>query len=187
MEPIPLLTPYKMGQLNLAHRIVLAPLTRQRSYGNVPQPHAALYYSQRASAGGLLITEATGVSDTAQGYRDTPGVWTAEHVEAWKPIVDAVHAKGALIFCQIWHVGRVSTYEYQPGGAAPLSCTDKGVGPQMSYDGRLEEFAPPRRLKVEEIPAIVDDFRKAARNAIDAGTLLICTIFLKMTGQTSLS
>ncbi|VAI01674.1 unnamed protein product [Triticum turgidum subsp. durum] len=169
MEPIPLLTPYKMGQLNLAHRIVLAPLTRQRSYGNVPQPHAALYYSQRASAGGLLITEATGVSDTAQGYRDTPGVWTAEHVEAWKPIVDAVHAKGALIFCQIWHVGRVSTYEYQPGGAAPLSCTDKGVGPQMSYDGRLEEFAPPRRLKVEEIPAIVDDFRKAARNAIDAG------------------
>ncbi|KAK1691900.1 hypothetical protein QYE76_008597 [Lolium multiflorum] len=169
MEPIPLLTPYKMGQLDLAHRIVLAPLTRQRSYGNVPQPHAALYYSQRSTPGGLLITEATGVSDTAQGYSDTPGIWTPEHVDAWKPIVDAVHAKGAVIFCQIWHVGRVSTFEFQPGGAAPLSSTDRGIGPQTSFDGHIEHFSPPRRLAVEEIPGIVDDFRKAARNAIDAG------------------
>uniref|UniRef100_A0ACD6AAN0 Uncharacterized protein n=1 Tax=Avena sativa TaxID=4498 RepID=A0ACD6AAN0_AVESA len=169
MESIPLLTAYKLGQLDLSHRVVLAPLTRQRSYGNVPQPHAAVYYAQRATAGGLLITEATGVSDTAQGYRDTPGIWTPEHVEAWKPIVAAVHAKGALIFCQIWHSGRVSSYELQPGGKAPVSSTDKGVGPQMSFDGRLEEFSPPRRLTVEEIPVIVDDFRKAARNAIDAG------------------
>lgn len=167
---IPLLTPYKLSPgLELAHRIVLAPLTRQRSYGNVPQPHAAVYYAQRATAGGLLITEATGVSDTAQGYSDTPGVWTAEQVEAWKPIVDAVHAKGAVIFCQIWHVGRVSTFEFQPDGQAPVSCTDRKVSPQMSFDGRLEEFSPPRRLAVEEIPGIVDDFRKAARNAIDAG------------------
>lgn len=166
---IPLLTPYKMGQLELSHRVVLAPMTRQRSYGNVPQPHAAVYYAQRATAGGLLITEATGVSDTAQGYSDTPGVWTAEQVEAWKPIVDAVHAKGAVIFCQIWHVGRVSTFEFQPDGQAPVSCTDRKVSPQMSFDGRLEEFSPPRRLAVEEIPGIVDDFRKAARNAIDAG------------------
>jgi len=89
-------------------RVVLAPLTRQRSYDNVPQPHAILYYSQRASKGGLLIAEATGVSDTAQGYPDTPGIWTKEHVEAWKPIVDAVHDKGGVFFCQIWHVGRVS-------------------------------------------------------------------------------
>ncbi|CAI0556643.1 unnamed protein product [Linum tenue] len=92
----------------MLNRIVLAPLTRQRSYGNVPQPHAALYYSQRSSNGGLLITEATGVSDTAQGYPETPGIWTKEHVEAWKPIVDGVHAKGGIFFCQIWHVGRVS-------------------------------------------------------------------------------
>uniref|UniRef100_A0A452XJL5 NADH:flavin oxidoreductase/NADH oxidase N-terminal domain-containing protein n=1 Tax=Aegilops tauschii subsp. strangulata TaxID=200361 RepID=A0A452XJL5_AEGTS len=169
MEPIPLLTPYKMGQFDLAHRVVLAPLTRRRSYANMPQPHAAVYYSQRATAGGLLIAEATVVSNTGRGYTDTPGIWTAEHVEAWKPIVAAVHAKGALFFCQIWHVGRVSTFELQPGGAAPLSSTEKGVGPQMSFDGRLEEFSPPRRLTVEEIPALVDDFRKAARNAIDAG------------------
>ena len=84
-------------------------------------------------------------------------------------MVDAMGAKGAVFFCQLWHVGRVSTFELQPCGAAPLSSTEKGVGPQMSFDGRLEEFAPPRRLTVEEIPAIVDDFRKAARNAIDAG------------------
>ncbi|XP_021714780.1 putative 12-oxophytodienoate reductase 11 [Chenopodium quinoa] len=83
---IPLMTPYQMGNFHLSHRIVLAPLTRQRSYGNVPQPHAILYYSQRASNGGMLITEATGVSDTAQGYSDTPGIWTKEQVEASKPV-----------------------------------------------------------------------------------------------------
>ncbi|TKY63200.1 12-oxophytodienoate reductase 2 [Spatholobus suberectus] len=106
---IPLLTPYKMGNFNLSHRVVLAPLTRQRSYNNVPQPHAILYYSQRTSPGGLLIAEATGVSDTAQGLMHTPGIWTKEQVEAWKPIVNAVHAKGGIFFCQIWHVGRVSS------------------------------------------------------------------------------
>jgi 12-oxophytodienoic acid reductase len=79
-----------------------------RSYNNVPQPIAVKYYSQRASKGGLLIAEATDVSDTATGYPNTPGIWTNEQVEAWKPIVDAVHAKGATFFCQIWHCGRVS-------------------------------------------------------------------------------
>ena len=108
-EVIPLMTPYKMGQFHLSRRVVLAPLTRCRSYGNVPQPHAAVYYSQRATRGGLLIAEATGVSATAQGYPETPGIWTPEQVEAWKPIVDAVHRKGGIFFCQIWHVGRVST------------------------------------------------------------------------------
>ncbi|CAD6344209.1 unnamed protein product [Miscanthus lutarioriparius] len=92
-EVIPLMTPYKMGQFQLSHRGVLAPLTRCRSYGNVPQPHAAVYYSQRATKGGLLIAEATGVSATAQGYPEAPGIWTQEQVEAWKPIVDAVHRR----------------------------------------------------------------------------------------------
>ncbi|AES93719.2 12-oxophytodienoate reductase-like protein [Medicago truncatula] len=107
-DPIPLLTHYKMGKFNLAHRVVLAPLTRMRSYNNVPQTIAVEYYSQRTSKGGLLIAEATGVSDTAQGYPNTPGIWTKEHVEAWKPIVNAVHDKGGIFFCQIWHAGRVS-------------------------------------------------------------------------------
>ncbi|KAI8028231.1 putative 12-oxophytodienoate reductase 11 [Camellia lanceoleosa] len=164
-NPIPLLTPYKMGKFNLSHRVVLAPLTRNRSYNNIPQPHAILYYSQRTTNGGLLITEATVVSDTAQGYPETPGIWTKEHVEAWKPIVDAVHNKGGIFFCQIWHVGRVSSYAFQPNGQAPISCTDKGVTPGL--DG--VDWSPPRRLRIDEIPHIVNDFRLAARNAIDAG------------------
>ncbi|GJN35976.1 hypothetical protein PR202_gb24797 [Eleusine coracana subsp. coracana] len=147
-ELIPLLRPYKMGPFDLSHRIVLAPLTRQRSYGNVPQPHAAVYYSQRATIGGLLITEATGVSDTAQGYTDTPGIWTPE---------------------QLWHVGRVSTTAFQPHGNLPISSTDRGVPPQISLDGHTEEFSTPRRLEIDEIPGIVGDFRKAARNAMRSG------------------
>uniref|UniRef100_A0A0E0L9B5 NADH:flavin oxidoreductase/NADH oxidase N-terminal domain-containing protein n=1 Tax=Oryza punctata TaxID=4537 RepID=A0A0E0L9B5_ORYPU len=162
-QAITLLTPYKQagpGKLDLSHRVVLAPMTRCRSYGNVPQPHAALYYTQRATRGGLLITEATGVSATAQGYPET-----REHVEAWKPIVDAVHRKGALFICQLWHVGRVSTNGFQPDGLAPISSTDKAITP----DGSGMVYSKPRRLRTDEIPQIVDDFRLAARNAIEAG------------------
>ncbi|XP_014520598.1 12-oxophytodienoate reductase 2 [Vigna radiata var. radiata] len=169
---IPLLTPYKMGKFNLSHRVVLAPLTRQRSYSNVPQPHAILYYSQRTSPGGFLISEATGVSDTAQGLIHTPGIWTKEQVEAWKPIVNAVHAKGGIFFCQIWHVGRVSTTDFQPNGQAPISSTDKPLKQQTGSKGAEEttnESRIPRRLKTDEIPHVVNDFRLAARNAIEAG------------------
>ncbi|KNA15893.1 hypothetical protein SOVF_094220 isoform B [Spinacia oleracea] len=154
---VPLLTPCQMGKFHLSHRVVLAPLTRQRSYGNVPQPHAILYYSQRTSNGGLLISEATGVSVTAQGYPDTPGIWNREQVEAWKPIVDAVHAKG-----------------FQPNGQAPISCTDKPLTPQMRANGiDIAQFSIPRRLTTEEIPSVVNDFRLAARNAIEAGKFLL--------------
>ncbi|KAH9684945.1 putative 12-oxophytodienoate reductase 11 [Citrus sinensis] len=145
--------------------MVLAPLTRIRSYNHIPQPHAILYYSQRTTNGGFLIAEATGVSNTAQGYPNTPGIWTKEQVEAWKPIVDAVHQKGGIIFCQIWHVGRVSNYGLQPNGEAPISSTSKGVTPGV--DGL--DWSPPRPLSIEEIPKIVNDFRLAARNAIEAG------------------
>ncbi|XP_062098367.1 putative 12-oxophytodienoate reductase 11 [Humulus lupulus] len=165
-----LMTPCKMGKFNLSHRVVLAPLTRQRSYDNVPQPHAILYYSQRTSNGGLLISEATGISNTAQGYPDTPGIWTKEQVEAWKPIVDAVHAKGGIFFCQIWHVGRVSNAGFQPNGQAPISSTDKSLTPQIRSNAiDVAEFDPPRRLGTDEIPQIVNDFRLAARNAMEAG------------------
>nr|POF07942.1 12-oxophytodienoate reductase 2 [Quercus suber] len=167
---IPLLTPYKLGKFNLSHRVVLAPLTRSRSYGNVPQPHAILYYSQRTTKGGLLIAEATGVSDTAQGYPDTPGIWTKEQVEAWKPIVDVVHAKGGVFFCQIWHVGRISNQGFQPNGQAPISSSDKPLTAQIQSNGiDVANFTPPRRLRIEEIPQIVNDFRLAARYAIEAG------------------
>ncbi|RCV25470.1 hypothetical protein SETIT_5G169500v2 [Setaria italica] len=158
--PPPLLTPYKMGEFNLAHRVVLAPLTRCRAYGNVPQPaHMSLYYAQRATPGGLLISEACAVSETARGSPDVPGLWTDEQVEAWKPVVDAVHAKGAVFFAQIWHAGRASLLEWQPNGQAPISSTDKSA----------DIYPVPRRLETGEIPDIVNDFRIAARNAIKAG------------------
>ncbi|KAK0577712.1 hypothetical protein LWI29_037410 [Acer saccharum] len=165
---IPLLTPFKMGPFHLSHRILLAPLTRQRSYNNVPQPHAILYYSQRTTKGGFLIAEATGVSDTAQGYPQTPGIWNKEQVEAWKPIVDAVHAKGGIFFCQIWHVGRVSNQDFQPNSQAPISSSDKSLVSQANGVD-IGQFTPPRRLRTDEIPQIVNDFRVAARNAIEAG------------------
>ncbi|KAK2988507.1 hypothetical protein RJ640_020519 [Escallonia rubra] len=169
-EQVPLLTPYKMGSFRLSHRIVLAPLTRQRSYGNVPQPHAILYYSQRTTKGGLLIAEATGVSNTAHGYPETPGIWTKEQVEAWKPIVDAVHAKGGIFFCQIWHAGRISNQGFQPNGQAPISCTDKPLTPQIQSNGiDVAQFSPPRRLSTDEIPQVVNDFKVAARHAMEAG------------------
>ncbi|KAI4324206.1 hypothetical protein L6164_023761 [Bauhinia variegata] len=167
---LPLLTPYKMGNFNLSHRIVMAPMGRLRSYNNVPQPHAILYHSQRTSEGGLLIAESTGISDTAQGYPNTPGIWTKEQVEAWKPIVDAVHAKGGIFFCQIWHVGRVSNPDFQPNRQAPISCTDKPLSPERyGFDSVTTKFTAPRRLRTDEIPHIVNDFRIAARNAVEAG------------------
>ncbi|KAK1403694.1 12-oxophytodienoate reductase 2 [Heracleum sosnowskyi] len=165
LQEVPLITPYKMGNFQLSHRVVLAPLTRMKSYGNVPQPHAILYYSQRTTKSGLLITEATAISDTAIGYPDVPGIWKKEQVEAWKPIVDGVHAKGGIFVCQIWHTGRVSNTGFQPNGQAPISCTDKPISP--SQDG--SHHSPPRRLSTEEIPQIVNDFRLAAKNAMEAG------------------
>uniref|UniRef100_A0A0D3FW96 NADH:flavin oxidoreductase/NADH oxidase N-terminal domain-containing protein n=2 Tax=Oryza TaxID=4527 RepID=A0A0D3FW96_9ORYZ len=158
MDPVPLFNPCEMGRFTFSHRIVLAPLTRARSYGNIPQSHAILYYSQRATKGGLLISEATGVSSDAP-CTNTPGIWTKEQVEAWKPVVDAVHAKGGIFFCQIWHVGRASDLEQEP-----ISSTDKPVEKNEDMD-----FPVPRRLAVEEIPDVINHFRIAARNAIDAG------------------
>ncbi|KAJ4965224.1 hypothetical protein NE237_017073 [Protea cynaroides] len=169
VTPVPLITPYKMGKFQLFHRVVLAPLTRSRSFNNIPQPHAILYYSQRTNKGGLLISEATGVSETAQGYHHTPGIWTKEQVEAWKPIVEAVHEKGGIFFCQIWHVGRVSNSDFQPNGQAPISSTNKPLKQTLdSSDIDVTKFTP-RQLETDEIPQIVNDFRMAARNAIEAG------------------
>ncbi|KAI3962432.1 hypothetical protein MKW98_010983 [Papaver atlanticum] len=168
MERIPLMKPYKMGKFQLSHRVVLAPLGRLRSYGYLPQPHAILYYSQRTTDGGFLISEATAISETSLGYPRTPGIWTKEQVEAWKPIVKAVHEKGGIFFCQLWHVGRVSSNDYQPNGQAPISSTDKGV---RAGNARAEsgDCMPPRRLSVDEIPQVINDYRLAARNAIEAG------------------
>ncbi|KAL3523306.1 hypothetical protein ACH5RR_016140 [Cinchona calisaya] len=170
LEIIPLLTPYKMGKFDLSHRVVLAPQSRLRSYNFTAQPHAILYYSQRTTPGGFLIGEASGISDTAQGYPNIPGIWTKEHVEAWKPIVNAVHEKGGIFFCQLWHAGRVSNYSYQPNGSPPISCTDQPIKIEFHSDiSDGASFPPPHRLTVEEISQVINDFRNAAKNAIEAG------------------
>eukprot|EP00897_Mesotaenium_endlicherianum_P007886 jgi/Mesen1/7125/ME000369S06454 len=168
-----LFSPYKMGNFELQNRIVLAPLTRSRALGTVPQPAAAEYYSLRAKWAGLLISEATCVAPEAHGYVETPGIYKQEQVDAWRPIVDAVHEHSAPFFLQLWHVGRASHPDFQPGGAAPVSPTSRGISvgsittPRGTFD--FSASPPPRALDASELPQIVDEFRKGARNAVLAG------------------
>ncbi|MDR6954354.1 N-ethylmaleimide reductase [Ancylobacter sp. 3268] len=164
-----LFDPYRLGDITLTNRVVMAPLTRNRAItGTVPNPLSVKYYAQRATAG-LIVTEATQVSDTAQGYQDTPGLHTAAQIEGWKPITEAVHAKGGHIFVQLWHVGRVSHRSLQPGGAAPLAPSAIRAETKTYVNNQFLEVDEPRALETHEIPGIVDDFRKAAANAIAAG------------------
>ena len=169
MTQNPLFQPYDLGPLQLANRIVMGPPTRNRAAaGLVPGPHAAEYYAQRASAG-LIITEATQISPQAQGYQDTPGIYTPEQIAGWRVITDAVHAKGGRIFLQIWHVGRVSHVDVQPGGAAPVAPSAIAAGTKTFVNNTFTETSMPRALTLEEIPGIIDDFRQAAANAVAAG------------------
>lgn len=164
-----LFEPYALGPLTLANRIVMAPLTRNRAgQGLVPSELAATYYAQRASAG-LLITEATQISADAQGYQDTPGIYTPEQVEGWRKVTDAVHAKGGRIFVQLWHVGRVSHVDLRPGRAAPVAPSALRAATKTFVNNGFADVSEPRALALEELPGIVDDFRQAAANAIAAG------------------
>lgn len=160
---------YRLGGITLSSRIVMAPLTRNRAgAGLVPSPLAVEYYRQRASAG-LIITEATQISATAQGYQDTPGLFTQAQIEGWRKITDAVHAAGGHIFVQLWHVGRVSHRSLQPGGAAPLAPSAVRAETKTFVNDGYANVDEPRALTLEEIPGIVDDFRKASANALLAG------------------
>ncbi|MBB4596261.1 alkene reductase [Xanthomonas arboricola] len=164
-----LFEPYALGALTLANRIVMAPLTRNRAgAGLVPSALAATYYAQRASAG-LLITEATQISPQAQGYQDTPGLYTPEQIAGWRAVTDAVHAKGGRIFVQLWHVGRVSHVDLQPGGAAPVAPSAIRAATKVFVNNGFADVSEPRALELHELPGIVDDFRQAAANAIAAG------------------
>lgn len=164
----PLFQPYELGDLRLANRIVMAPLTRNRAAaGLVPSPHAAEYYSQRASAG-LIITEATQISPQAQGYQDTPGLYTPEQIAGWRKVTDAVHAKGGRIFVQLWHVGRISHVDLQ-NGKAPVAPSAIRAETKTFVNGGFADVSEPRALDIDEIPGIIDSFRKAAANAIQAG------------------
>ncbi|XP_024980623.1 artemisinic aldehyde Delta(11(13)) reductase-like [Cynara cardunculus var. scolymus] len=167
-----LFSPYKMGRFNLSHRVVLAPMTRCRALNSIPNQALVEYYRQRSTEGGFLITEGTMISPTSAGFPHVPGIFNNEQIDAWKKVVDAVHKQGAVIFCQLWHVGRASHQVYQPGGAAPISSTSKPISkkwrilmPNATY-GRYPE---PRALATHEIAEVVEDYRRAAINALEAG------------------
>ncbi len=171
-----LFEPLQVGRMALANRVVMAPLTRNRSPGQLPQALTATYYGQRAHpqhGAGLIITEATPVSPMAHGYADTPGIHTAAQVEAWKSVTQAVHAAGGKIVMQLWHVGRVSHVDLLPGGQPPVapSAITAKTKTVLLRDGAavFVDTSAPRALELAEIPGIVEDFRTAARNAITAG------------------
>ena len=161
----------KAGDLELANRIVLAPLTRNRSPDAIPGPLAAEYYAQRAT-GGLLITEATAISHQGQGYSDVPGLYGTEQLDGWKKVTDAVHAKGGKIVVQLWHVGRVSHNELQPDGGKPVapSAITAKTKTVLIKDGTptFVDTSEPRALKSEELPGIVHTYQAAARNAVES-------------------
>ena len=164
-----LFTPATVGHLALPHRFVMAPMTRNRALPSlVPGPQAAVYYAQRASAG-MIITEATQVSDSAAGYVFTPGIYSAEQIAGWRSVTDAVHAAGGRIVLQLWHTGRISHASMRPDGSTPVSASAiAAAGQGITYDGP-KPFPTPRALEIHEIRDIVEDFAQAARNAVTAG------------------
>ena len=165
-----LFDPVQLGPYTLSNRIVMAPLTRSRANDEgVPGELQATYYAQRASAG-LIVSEATNISAQGKGYIRTPGIWTKEQVEGWKLTTKAVHDKGGKIFLQLWHVGRVSHPDLQPGGALPVAPSAVRAENQQAYT--YEGFKPlvtPRALETDEIPGIVKDYAHAAECAKEAG------------------
>jgi N-ethylmaleimide reductase len=171
-----LFEPCQVGDLSLSTRIVMAPLTRNRAPGGLANARMAAYYRQRANpatGAGLIITEATGISHQGQGYADVPGIWSAEQIASWKQVTDAVHAEGGKIVMQLWHVGRISHTSLQPNGQAPVApsaVTAKGK-PVLLVDGKAQfvDVSPPRALDAAELPGIVEDYRRAAANAMAAG------------------
>jgi N-ethylmaleimide reductase len=167
-----LFDPVQVGDLRLPNRIVMAPLTRNRAPDAVPTPLMAEYYAQRATAG-LLISEATAITHQGQGYADVPGLYGTEQLDGWKRVTQAVHDKGGRIYCQLWHVGRVSHVDLQPQGQAPVA--PSAIAAQTKTflikdgAGSFVATSQPRALDAGELPGIVRDFRHAARNAISAG------------------
>src|SRR5258706_1831839 len=164
----PLFLPYQLGNIELNNRLVMAPMTRSRALEhNVPNPIAATYYAQRASAG-LIVTEATQVSPQGVGYIRTPGIHSAEQVAGWQTVTDAVHRAGGRIFAQLWHVGRVSHPDFHDG-ALPIGPSALPVeGEAFTTRGKTKILIP-RAVETEEIPGLVAQFRNGAENAKAAG------------------
>lgn len=159
----------EVGAYWLPNRIVMAPMTRNRAGdGNIPHELNANYYQQRASAG-LIITEATQISPQGVGYPATPGIHSDEQIKGWKQVTRAVHDKDGRIFLQLWHVGRISHPSLQPDEQLPVAPSAiKPAGEAITYEG-MKPFVEPRALATDELPGIVDDYVKAAKNALQAG------------------
>src|SRR5665213_456386 len=163
-----LFQPVRLGPYELANRIVMAPLTRSRAgEGGIPGPLMAEYYAQRASAG-LIIAEGTNISPQGRGYAFTPGLFDDAQVEGWRTVTKAVHARSGRIFPQLWHVGRMSHPSLQPGGALPVA--PSAIRPEATVftSAGFEPCVTPRALEASEIPTIIEQYRKAAHNAMAA-------------------
>lgn len=170
-----LFTPVQVGPMPLKHRVVMAPLTRSRSIqpDSVPGDLMVEYYAQRASDGGLIISEATNISITSRGWLGAPGLYSDPQVEGWKPVVSGVHAKGGYMFAQLWHTGR-SSHVAMTGGEMPVSASVDPTYWQnpshlVSIPGGWVQPSPHRALTVSEISLIVEDYRQAAKRAMAAG------------------
>ena len=169
-----LFRPLQVGPYKLAHRVAMAPLTRMRAERDsfAPRPLNAEYYGQRATKGGLLIAEASPVLSHGRGNPATPGIYSEAQVAGWRKVSDAVHAKGGIIFLQLWHVGRVSHSSYH-GGALPVSASAIPIRAEgmkaMTADGKIVDYETPRALETADVAGIVEAFRQAAGNALAAG------------------
>jgi N-ethylmaleimide reductase len=164
-----LFEPYQLGPITLSNRTVMAPLTRNRAVaGLVPNPLAVDYYGQRASAG-LLITEASQVSQQGQGYQDTPGIYSKEQIAGWRKVTDRVHEHGGRIFIQLWHVGRISHTSLQPNSGAPVAPSAVRAKCKTFVGGTFADVSEPRALELSEIPGIIETFKRGAANALQAG------------------
>ncbi|GGF49646.1 alkene reductase [Azorhizobium oxalatiphilum] len=164
-----LFEPYRLGDLTLPNRIVMAPLTRNRAgSGMVATALTAEYYAQRASAG-LLISEASQIIPEGQGYQDTPGIHSPEQIAGWKQVTKAVHDAGGRIFLQAWHVGRISHSSLQPGGGAPVAPSAIRANAKTFVNNAFTDVSEPRALETSELPGLVASYAKAAANTIEAG------------------
>lgn len=174
MSDLKLFTDYDLSGLRLANRVVMAPMTRSRAVDTVPNDATARYYAQRAGAG-LIVSEGSQVSPRGVGYLFTPGIHSPAQVQGWKKVTAAVHAEGGRIFCQIWHVGRVSHTSLHEGGAAPVSSSARRAEGVMAFaydeQGQPAQLpaSAPVALKTDEVPGVVQEYADAAANAIEAG------------------
>jgi N-ethylmaleimide reductase len=169
-----LFSPLRIGPYQLRHRLVMAPLTRMRAEkpSLAPRPLNTEYYAQRATPGGLIIAEASPIAATGFGSPGVPGIYSEQQIKGWREVVDAVHAKGGVIFLQLWHVGRVSHSSFQPGGVLPVAPSAVAISEALktsTADGKVTTYETPRALETAEISGVIDAYRQGAENALKAG------------------